>query len=110
MRDWWEENIHYTEYDSETIYGWHDMVDTYVVAEVAIYSADGTPRIGLYFVFTGQDAMIRGVTKDAAIEEAKRVRPKIVQEWHPRVGKQKETIQVLYKWNGQYVGQRVATA
>ncbi len=110
MREWWEGNIHYTEYGPGTIYRWHDMVDTYVVAEVAIYSADGTPKIGLYFLLTGQDIKIRGITIEAAVAGAQQVRPKIVQEWQPRVEKQKETIQVLYKWNGQYVAERLAKA
>ncbi len=100
MCDWWEENIHYYVYDPNTIYRWHDKVDTFVVAEVAIYSSDGTPKIGLYFLVTKQE-LLSGVTMEGAIEEAKRVIPNIVQESRARVEELAETIQVLLDWKGR---------
>ena len=104
-----EVEIHYTDYEPETIRRCPDMVDTYVVAEASIYSADGVPKIGFYFVVTGQDLMLTGITKEAAVTEARRVRPQIVEEWQARVEEQKETIQVVYNWRGQYVAKRLAT-
>ncbi len=105
MRDWWEENIHYTVYDPDTTRGWYDKVDTYVVAEVAIYSLDGTPKIGLYFLVTHQE-LLSGVTKETAIAEAERVIPNIVQEWRAGVEEQRESIQVMFDWRGQEIERR----
>lgn len=105
MCDWWEENIHYHVYDPNTIYRWHDKVDTFVVAEVAIYSSDGTPKIGLYFLVTKQE-LLGGVTMEGAIEEAKRVIPNIVQEWRARLEELAETIQVLLDWKGREMERR----
>ncbi|MFQ5904085.1 MAG: hypothetical protein ACE5JO_10370, partial [Candidatus Binatia bacterium] len=87
-----------------------DMVDTYVVAEASIYSPDDTPKIGLYFVVTGQDLKLDGITKETAIVEARRIRPEIVEEWRARAETPKETIQVVYSWRGQYVAERLAKA
>ena len=100
--------IHYTDYEPETIRRCSDMVDTYVVAEASIYSADGVPKIGLYFVVTGQDLKLTGITKETAIGEARRIRPQIVEEWQEQVEEQENTIQVVYSWRGQYVAQRLA--
>jgi len=106
MRDWWEENIHYYDYDPNTIYRWHDKVDTFVVAEVVIYSSDGTPKIGLYFLVTKQELFFSGVTMEGAVEEAGRVRPNIVQEWRARAEELEESIQVLFDWRGQEIERR----
>lgn len=85
------------------------MVDTYIVAEASIYSAEGVPKIGLYFVVTAQDLKLNGITKETAIAEARRIRPQIAEEWQARMEEQKETIQVVYNWRGNYVAQRLAT-
>ena len=108
MRDWWEENknIHYTVYDPDTTPRSHDWVDTLVVAEAAIYSSDGTPKIGLYFLVTHQEQLLGGVTKETAIAEAERVIRNIAQEWRPRVEEQRESIRVLFDWRGQEIERR----
>ena len=105
MRDWWEENIHYTVYDPDTIRRWYDKVDTYVVAEAAIYYPDDTPKIGLYFLVTKQ-GLLSGVTKETAIAEAEQVIQNIAQEWGARVEEQEESIQVLFDWRGQEIERR----
>lgn len=98
--------IHYTNYDPETIRHCPDMIDTFVVAEASIYSPDDTPKIEIYFVVTGQDLHLRGITTEIAIERAREVRPNIVQEWQERLEEQEQTIQVVYTWRGEYVAQR----
>jgi hypothetical protein len=102
MLDWWEENVHYLDYDPDRLGRPHNMVDTFIVAEAAIYSSDGTPKIGLYFLVTKQD-LLSGVTKETAIAEAKRVRPNIVQEWRARVEQQEGSIQVFYSSRGEEI-------
>lgn len=105
MHDWWEENIHYYDYDPDKLGPRPDMVDTFVVAEAAIHSSDRTPKIGLYFLVTKQD-LLSGVTKETAIAEAKRVRPTIVQEWRARVEEQEGSIQIFYSWEGDEISRR----
>ena len=104
MRDWWEENIHYYDYDPDALGGW-TAVDTFKVAEAVIYSADDTAKIGLVFLVTKQE-LFSAVTMEGAIEEARRVRPNIVQEWRARAEELEESIQVLFDWRGQEIERR----
>jgi len=105
MRDWWEENIHYYDYDPDALGGW-TAVDTFKVAEAVIYSADDTAKIGLVFLVTQQDLMVSGITKEAVVAEARRLRPNIVQEWRVRAEDLEESIQVLFDWRGQEIERR----
>lgn len=107
MHDWWEGNIHYYDYDPQKTRRWHDKVDTFVVAEAAIYSADNTPKIGLVFLVSGQD-LKSGITMEAAIEKARQIRPAIVQEWRGRVEEIGENLIVLLDWKGQEIEKRQA--
>ena len=99
-----------TDYEPEKLGHCPDMVDTFVVAEASIYSPDDHPKIGLYFVVTGQDLMLRGITKEVAIAGAREVRPSIVKEWQARVGELEQALQVVYSWRGEYVAQRPVKA
>jgi len=105
MRDWWEGNIHYTVYGPDTLGGQRDMVDTFRVAEAAIYSSDDTPKIGLYFLVTKQD-LLSGVTKETAIAEAEQVIRNIAEEWRARVEEQEGSIQIFYSWGGEEIERR----
>ncbi len=105
MRDWWEENIHYYDYDPDALGDWTD-VDTSKVAEAVIYSADGSAKIGLVFLVTEQALVMSGITKEAVVAEARLVRPNIVQEWRARAEELEESIQVLFDWRGQEIERR----
>ncbi len=109
MEDWWEKNVHFTVHGPDNLRHWPFRLDTSVVAEAAIYSAQDIPRIGLYFLVTAQDLKMRNITREAVTEGATQAMAERVQEWTPQVEKQKETIQVEYNWNGQYIGKRLAT-
>ncbi|MGH2396266.1 MAG: hypothetical protein ACRDFW_04610 [bacterium] len=105
MGDWWEGNVHYTVYVPDTLGPQRDMVDTFRVAEAAIYSSDGTPKIGLYFLVTKQD-LLSGVTKERAIGEADRVMRSIAEEWKARVEEEEGSIQIFYSWSGEEIKRR----
>jgi len=108
MEEWWEDNkIHYTVRDPETLCKWHGMVDTFLVADAAIYSADNIPKIGLYFLVTKQQLMVSG--KEAIVGKSKGAMLEKVKEWQAKVEEQEGSIQVLHWWTGEEFKRRPAT-
>lgn len=100
--DWWEGEIHYRDFDPESLKRWPDR-DAATVAEAWVYSPERR-HLGIVVLVDEFDVARGAITRERAIAEGRELRDRLVREHKGEALGLTSDRLLMYWWDGRSIG------